>query len=88
MPPAQRVGLLVRSTTNRAVRAGVTYRRGPIGGSNFASAMLATLGCPPRAWGGTIAIVGREDDEGITPSLTAEQLDLVAKAHRLARATA
>lgn len=35
MPPAQRVGLLVRSTTNRAVRAGVTYRRGPIGGSNF-----------------------------------------------------
>jgi len=56
------------------------YRPNPV-----ASMMLMTLGCPPRSWGGTIAIVGREEDEGITTSLTAEQLDLVAKVHRVAR---
>ena len=50
-----------------------------------ASVMLTTLGCPLRSWGGTIAIVGREDDEGITTSLTVEQLDLVTKVHRVAR---
>lgn len=56
------------------------YRPNPI-----ASAVLTTLGCPPRACGGTIAIVGREDDEGITTTLTAAQRHLVATAHRFAR---
>jgi hypothetical protein len=50
-----------------------------------ASTILTLLGCPPRAWAGTIAIVGDEDDDGITASLTDEQLGMVAKAHRLAR---
>jgi hypothetical protein len=51
-----------------------------------ASTVLTSLGCPPRARAGTIAIVGAEDDDGITASLTADQLDAVATAHRLARA--
>lgn len=52
-----------------------------------ASAVLTSLGCLPRAWGlgGTIAIVGGEDDSGVTASLTADQLDAIIKAHRLAR---
>lgn len=53
-----------------------------------AQAVLTTLGHPSRRWAGTIAIVGNENEHGITASLTAEQLDILGKAHRLALAAA
>ncbi|MFD4254838.1 hypothetical protein [Amycolatopsis thermoflava] len=49
-----------------------------------ASAVLTTLGHPPRYWFGTIVLVGAEDDEGITASLTTDQMEIITKAHRLA----
>jgi hypothetical protein len=49
-----------------------------------AQAVLTTLGHPYRRWAGTIAIVGNENEHGITASLTAEQSDIVGKAHGLA----
>jgi hypothetical protein len=51
-----------------------------------ASAMLTALGHAPVRWFGVIALVGTEDDEGITASLTSEQLDIVARVHREATA--
>ncbi|HEX5116020.1 MAG TPA: hypothetical protein VFW65_12550 [Pseudonocardiaceae bacterium] len=50
----------------------------------IARAVLTTLGQPPRRWAGTIAIVGGESEHGITASLTAEQRDVISRAHRLA----
>ncbi|MFF5992171.1 hypothetical protein [Prauserella flavalba] len=44
-----------------------------------ASAVLTTLGHQPRYWFGTIAIVGAEDADGITASLTADQLEIITK---------
>ncbi len=48
------------------------------------SAVLISLSCAPRVWRGSIAIMGEETDEGITTSLTADQLDTLAGAHRRA----
>jgi hypothetical protein len=52
----------------------------------LASAMLTSLGQPPRLWQGVIAIMGTENDEGITHSLTAQQRAIIDRAHRLATA--
>jgi hypothetical protein len=53
-----------------------------------ASVVLATLGQPPRAWYGAVAIVGTEDQQGLTTSLTGPQLELIHRAYRLATDTA
>ncbi|MGW5051550.1 hypothetical protein [Actinokineospora sp. NPDC004072] len=45
---------------------------------------MTTVGHQPRYWFGTIAIVGAEDAGGFTASLTADQLDIITKAHQLA----
>jgi hypothetical protein len=49
-----------------------------------ATAVLTTLGHEPRHWSGTIAIVGHEDDNGITASLTREQRKVITEAYWLA----
>jgi hypothetical protein len=49
-----------------------------------ASVVLASLGQPPAAWHGAVAIVGAEDEQGLTASLTAQQLGLIDRAYRLA----
>lgn len=50
----------------------------------IASLVLAYLGQPPEVWHGTIAIVGTEDEQGVTASLTAQQLEAIDHAHHLA----
>jgi len=52
-----------------------------------ASVVLALLGQPPRAWYGAVAIVGTEDDQGLTASLTGPQLELINRAYHLATDT-
>jgi hypothetical protein len=44
--------------------------------------VLASLGRPPVAWHGAVAIVGAEDEQGLTASLTAQQLRLIDRAYR------
>ena len=52
-----------------------------------ASVVLASLGPPPTARHGTVAIVGTEDDQGRTTSLTTHQLELINHVYRLATQT-
>ena len=53
-----------------------------------ASVVLAILGHPPKAWyAGAVAIVGTENDQGLTTSLTAPQLELIHHAYHLATDT-
>lgn len=52
-----------------------------------ASVVLAILGHPPKAWYGTVAIVGTEDEQGLTASLTGPQLELINHAYQLAADT-
>jgi len=52
-----------------------------------ASVVLAILGQPPRAWYGAVAIVGTEDEKGLTASLTGPQLKLINHAYQLATDT-
>ena len=52
-----------------------------------ASVVLAILGQPPRAWYGAVAIVGTEDGQGLTASLTGPQLELINHAYQLATDT-
>ena len=53
-----------------------------------ASVVLTSLGHPPRAWYGAVAIVGTEDEHGLTTSLTGPQLELIHHAYRVATDTA
>ncbi|MFD0203327.1 MULTISPECIES: hypothetical protein [Saccharothrix] len=47
-------------------------------------AVLTTLGAPAQRWCGTVAVVGTEIDHGVTLSLTADQLGMIADARRQA----
>lgn len=49
-----------------------------------ATPMLTRLGAPERKWFGSIAIVAEENEEGLTGSLTGEQLNLIRTAHHQA----
>lgn len=49
-----------------------------------ATPMLTRLGAPERQWFGAIVIVAEENEEGLTGSLTREQLDLIRAAHHQA----
>jgi hypothetical protein len=49
-----------------------------------ASVVLTSLSSPPRAWHGTAAIVGTENERGLTSSLTTHQLELINRAYHLA----
>ncbi|SES00858.1 hypothetical protein SAMN05216188_11982 [Lentzea xinjiangensis] len=40
--------------------------------------MLTALGHPARRWFGTIALLGTENEDGVTASLTPDQLDLIS----------
>lgn len=68
-----------------ADRAGSVPRLYPL--NPVASAVLTTLGHPPRRWWGTIALVGTEGENGPTAPLTVHQFTVISKAHRLASAT-
>jgi hypothetical protein len=48
-----------------------------------ASVVLASPGRPPVAWQGAVVIVGAEDEQGLTVSLTAQQLGFIDRAYRL-----
>ena len=53
-----------------------------------ASVVLAILGHPPKDWyAGAVAIVGTEDEQGLTASLTGPQLELINHAYQLATDT-
>jgi len=52
-----------------------------------ASVVLAILGHPPKARYGAVAIVGTEDDHGLTASLTGPQLELINHTYQLATDT-
>lgn len=47
--------------------------------------LLTLLGHKARKWIGTVVIVAEEDDNGITPSLSEEQLAIITAAHERAR---
>lgn len=49
-----------------------------------ATPMLTRLGAPERPWSGAIVIVAEENEEGLTGSLTGEQLDLIRTVHQQA----
>jgi hypothetical protein len=56
--------------------------------NQVASVVLAILGQPPKTWyAGAVAIVGTEDDQGLTASLTGPQLELINHAYHLATDT-
>jgi hypothetical protein len=75
-------------TLSEELRAKVADRAGSVPqlypSNPVASAVLTTLGHPPHRWSGTIAIVGTENEDGLTAPLTTDQLALISKAHRLA----
>ncbi|ONI92638.1 hypothetical protein ALI22I_02945 [Saccharothrix sp. ALI-22-I] len=50
----------------------------------LAWAMLTILGAPAGRWHGTVAITGREDEDGLTAPLTDHQFGLIGHAHRQA----
>ena len=75
----------MRAKLADAAMAGTTPGRYPP--NPVASVVLASLGPPPRTWHGAVAIVGTEDEQGLTTSLTTHQLELINRAYRLATET-
>lgn len=59
------------------------YRLYPANPTSWA--MVTALGGPDGQWRGPVAVTGTEDDDGMTTSLTDDQVEVIAQAHRLAR---